>query len=174
MSPERDEERRRNRPYRRFLGILFAIVVTAASVVVLRGIIRTLDRLPSAEGINRPKIVDVRALRACAEDLERLEGRVRRVARKALTETITEDAPDWVALSQSLEVERLTIVARCRLDEPTHDPAADALRRAATAIEDLLRTYGLLYARFLSEGVPRSIEVHSAAKEALRQLDKRN
>ena len=65
------DERRQHRPYRQFLAIVVIGSALALSGVALRGIINTLDRLPRADTMDRPEIVDVRALRACAADLER-------------------------------------------------------------------------------------------------------
>lgn len=170
MTETEGEEKKALRPYRRFVGVLFALTIVVLSVLILRGIIRSLDRLPSAESLHRPSHVDTRALRACAEDLEKLELRIRTVGAQALKEVA---GPDWSAQEQALEVERLTIVARCHLDQPTSDPAAQDLAVAAGAIERLLRTYGLLHARHVAEGQPLSKEAAEALARAISALKAR-
>jgi len=157
--PHPDEERRQLRPYRLFLVVMLAIAIIGLCGMILRGIINTLDRLPSAETMQRLEVVDVRALRACSEDLGRLEARTRRDAARALSE---QDAISWNTLQHSLEVERLTIVARCRLDEPQGDPAVLELARASTAMENLLRSYTLFFERLHKEGGAARDELHDA------------
>lgn len=160
----RDEERRRFRPYRRFLAVLVLIGSLGLSGLILRGIVNTLDRLPSAETMDRLEVVDVRALRACAEDLERLELQARKVAARALER----DEP-WAPHAEALETERLRVVARCRLDEPGSDPAINELTRAANALEGVLRTYALAFERVQTEGGPERDEM-KAALRALQPL----
>ena len=81
-------EEEQNRPYRRFVGLIFALAVALACVLILRGVIRHLDRLPSAGDQARPPSVDVRALRACAEDLDKLTAKVLRLGSRALGEPL--------------------------------------------------------------------------------------
>lgn len=167
-----EEERRALRPYRRVVVVIFALAIAALSALVLRGIIRALDRLPSAAALHKPDEVDVRALRACAEDLERLEVRIRRAAGEALSRSpAAEDPPEWETTATGFELERLTLVARCHLDEASEEPAAQELAVAAAAVEGLLRAYGLLHARHRAEGLGHSREAQRAlerAREALR------
>jgi hypothetical protein len=164
----RDEhERRALRPYRWFVVLLFALAIATLCGFILRGIIRTLDRLPSSAGLHRPEEVDVRALRACAEDLERLEARIRRAGGEAVSGAFPEEqaALDWRRTADALELERLTIVARCHLEEPGADPAQRELSFAAAKIEALLSGYGLLRARF-------EAETGLDARDARRALDR--
>lgn len=162
----RDEERRQLRPYRLFLSLLLAIAIFGLCGIILRGIINTLDRLPTAETMQRLDVVDVRALRACAEDLGRLEAHTRAEAARALG---AQSPPPWDTLRRALEVERLTIVARCRLDEDSQDPALLELKRASTALESLLRTYTLMFERLDKEGGAARDELQEALR-ALRPL----
>ena len=155
-------EKRANRPYRRFVGVIFALTITILSILILRGIIRSIDRMPTADALSRPGHVDTRALRACAEDLEKLEAKIRLAGSTALGKAEDTDPP-WPATEQALEVERLHIVARCHLESGEDDPAVQDLATASSAIERLIRNYGLLHARHLSEGMSISAE----AKEAL-------
>lgn len=166
------EEKKALRPYRRFVGLLFALTILLLSVLILRGIIRSLDRLPTAGTLARPAVVDTRALRACAEDLEKLEARTRLVGGQALAHREPTN-PDWAAQEQGLEVERLTIVARCHLDQPSGDPVVQDLSGAANAVERLIRTYGLLHARLVAEGHPLSKEVAEALGRANAALKAR-
>lgn len=160
-TPRSEDERRRFRPYRRFLAVLVLTGALGLSGLILRGIINTLDRLPSAHELDRLEVVDVRALRACAEDLEKLEAKARRAAARTL-----ERSEPWVPTVDALELERLKIVARCRLDEPRGDPATTELNRAATALENVLRAYTLMFERLRAEGEPEREEM----KAALRAL----
>ncbi|MCK6550941.1 hypothetical protein L6R52_34205 [Myxococcota bacterium] len=166
------EERKQLRPYRRLVGAIFAIAVVVACVLVFRGIIRHLDRLPSLEGLDKPKVVDVRALRACAEDLDRLELRIRTLAGQAFAELPVEGAAQspWDVHAKQLELERLSIVARCRLNEPTTDGAVADLEKAVGELEELLRSYSLLYARHKESGIPSSKEAREALRRALAAL----
>lgn len=170
--PGHEEERRQLRPYRRFLAFLLAIAIVVLCALVLRGIIRTLDRLPSMEAMQRLEVVDTRALAACAEDLERLELRVRRAGSDALGQAEALPPPDdFETVVAELETERLKVVARCRLDEPRGDPAMEELARAAASVERLLRDYVLLVQRFGAEGRTESRETQEAlgrARELLR------
>ena len=169
--PGRDEERRQLRPYRRFLAILLAISITGLCALILRGIVRTLDRLPSTETMQRLEVVDSRAIAACAEDLERLEARVRKAGGEALA--LAEPAPapeDFETVANTLETERLTVVARCRLDEPRGDVALEELARAAVGVEELLRAYTLLVQRHSVEVRTESREIGEALERARTSL----
>jgi hypothetical protein len=166
----REEERRELRPYRRFVRAVFFILMGVLCAIVLRGIIRSLDRLPSASGVRPDGPVDVRALRACAEDLERLERRLRLGAGEILARDPETQEP-WQTMAQTFELERATIVARCNLDAGSDDPVVRDLRSAASAIEDLARSYTLVWERHKENGLPRSrdaIEALRRANEALR------
>ena len=169
-----DEERRQLRPYRRFLALLLVVAIVGLCGLILRGIIRTLDRLPSAESMQRLEVVDTRALAACAEDLERLEARVRRAGADALGRAAPAEAPDdFDTVARGLETERLKVVARCRLDEPRGDPIITELAHAAAALERLLRAYALLVQRFGAEGRPDVQELREALDRARAQLQAR-
>jgi hypothetical protein len=162
----REDERRELRPYRRFVRIVFFVLMIILCTAVLRGIIRSLDRLPSPSGVRPDGPVDVRALRACAEDLERLERRVRIGAAELLASEPEVEAEPWQSFAQSLEMERFTIVARCNLDGSSDDPVVRELRSAASAIEDVVRSYALLYERHRENGLPRSRDAAKALERA--------
>ncbi len=170
-----DRERRELRPYRRFVIALFALAIAVLCGFVLRGIVRTLDRLPSSAGLYRPDRVDDRALRACGEDLERLEARVRRAAGEALGRGPEARGSDraWAAVATKLELERLGVVARCHLEEPGQDPAQQALAGAAERLEALVGVYGLLVAREEREALPESEALRRALERAAAVLDAR-
>jgi len=161
-----------NRPYRRLVGVLFALAIGVICTSILRGVVRALDRLPSAATLERPAVVDTRALRACGEDLDKLEQKIRKTAGIALSE-LPPELPTWPAARRDMEVERITIVARCRLDEPTEDAAIQDLERAAERLEDLLRAYALLYDRHVDDGVVRSRDAREALDRANTALKSR-
>ncbi len=167
--PESDE-RQAFRPYRRFVVALFVLLIALICSLIFRGIIHTLDRLPSAKPLERPQKVDARALRACMEDLRKLEHEVRKTATQLFKEPSADRTFQTVA--RPLEMERLHIVARCLLDEPGSDPAIQALSAAATAIEDTLRAYSLLYERHREDGLLHIQEAQhhiDRASDALRK-----
>lgn len=175
MAEPRSEEEREavaNRPYRRLVGGVFAILVVVLCGGLIRGVVRAIDRLPSAATLERPAVVDVRALRACAEDLDKLEVKIRQSAAKAFGEA---PAPDdgWNAARDAHELERITIVARCRLDEPTEDAAIHDLERAAEGLESLLRAYNLLHARHVDDGLRHSAATRQALERATHALKSR-
>ena len=170
------EEKKQLRPYRRFVGILFTIAVVVTSTVILRGIIRHLDRMPSVDESKKPAIVDVRALRACSEDLERLEARLLATAGTWLSQLPAEgeSAPkEWEPLSRQFEIDRLGIVARCNLSDPSSDPAITDLQEASNELESVIRAYGLLYSRHLEDGLPHAVEARAALKRANTALSAR-
>ncbi len=170
----REEEGRALRPYRRFVRILFALAIVGFCAIILRGIIRTLDRLPSVERLDRPERVDERALRACAEDLERLEARVRRSGGEALARADSKvGAEQWKVTADAIEVDRLRIVARCHLEEASADTAASELANAARSMESLIRSYHFLHARHVAEGLPESEAARASIRRALETLDER-
>ncbi|GEM_PF-2168453 len=158
-------EEEQNRPYRRFVGLIFALAVVLACVLILRGVIRHLDRLPSAGDQARPASVDVRALRACAEDLDKLTAKVLKLGSRALGEPLP-GQENWTETSLELELERVQIVARCRLDEPSQDPVVEDLERAAEGVQGVLRSYGLLSARHQEDGLQQA----TAARSALERV----
>ncbi|MCC7381832.1 MAG: hypothetical protein IT384_08390 [Deltaproteobacteria bacterium] len=163
----REEEQ--NRPYRRFVGVMFALAIAVLCGLVLRGIVRHLDRMPSSTQLDRPASVDTRALRACAEDLDRLAIQTRKLAGRAFTETPTDEG-EWVRTQQGLELERLSIVARCHLDESSEDPVRQDLTLAAERIEGLLRSYSLLLARHREDGLKQADEMTQALERAAAAL----
>lgn len=173
-SPDtREEERKKNRPYRRFVRVVFAIAVLVLGGLILRGIIRSLDRMPSPTGARPSGPVDVRALRACAEDLGKLEQRLRLAAGELLSRAPEETTESWQTFVQPIELERMNIVARCNLDEPTSDPAVEDLKIAAGALEDLARSYALLYERHKEEGLKRARDARRALERANQTLKAR-
>jgi hypothetical protein len=165
--PPRSEEEQ-NRPYRRFVRIVFALVILVISVLVLRGMIRYLDRLPSVDVRFKPQRVDNRALAACAEDLERLAGRIRIAAGHAFSVIPAQDAEValWESQARQFEIERLRIVARCRLDEASEDPVVRDLDQASNGVVSLLREYSLLYARFEVEAKSVAGDISGALERA--------
>ncbi|MBK8013217.1 MAG: hypothetical protein IPK13_17900 [Deltaproteobacteria bacterium] len=169
-----DEERRQNRPYRRLVGILFGVAILALVSLFLRGIVRTLDRLPSASVEEHHGAADVRALRACADDLEKLELQIRKSASALFAQSVANEAnmPDWRTIALPFEVERLNISARCGLDaDGQENPAVRDLALASSEIEALLRAYALLYDRHRDDGAKRSREARHALDRALKTLE---
>jgi hypothetical protein len=166
MADPTREEAVANRPYRRFVGVMFALAITAICGLLLRIIVRQLDRLPSAAALDRPATVDHRALLACAEDLERLQADVLRQAGKTFGEPTT-GRHVWAEAASRLELERLRLVARCHLDAPSVGAQAE-LGRAADAIEGLIRGYTLLHGRLAEDGALRAVEAQTAIESARR------
>ena len=169
-----DDERRQNRPYRRLVAVLFGIAILALVSLFMRGIVRTLDRLPSASVEAHNGAVDVRALRACADDLEKLEFHIRRSASALFAQSIPNETnmPDWRTIALPFEVERLNISARCGLEGDGQEiPAVRDLAIASSEIEALLRAYALLYDRHREDGAKRSREARHAIDRALKTLD---
>lgn len=172
--PEAAAERRANRPYRRVVGLLFAALLLVVAFGVLRGVIQRLDRLPSVESFTPPDRVDDRALRACAEDLDRLEARIRTTAGRSFArDPRAPETPDWQEESEQLETERLRIVARCRLHESGTDAVVTDLTTAADQLETMLRSYNLLFDRHAADGEKASMEVRAALERALAALRSR-
>jgi hypothetical protein len=169
----REEERRQLRPYRRFVRVVFFVLMGILCFIVLNGIIRSLDRLPSTPGVRPEGPVDVRALRACAEDLERLEKRLRIAAGELLSSPPDAPAESWQTFAQPYEMERLTIVARCNLEADSNDPVVRDLKTAASALEDLARSYALLYDRHKESGAPRAKDAAEALRRATEALKTR-
>lgn len=169
-SPE--EERRSLRPYRRFVRILFFLAILAFAAIIIRGIVRTLDRLPSVDRLHQLEHVDERALRACADDLERIEVRVRKLGGEtlALPPSKTIDPASWRTAMDQIEVERLRVVARCRLQDGSDDPVVVDLLAASNSIEALARSYQFLFARHASEGLPHSERARASIQQALETL----
>jgi hypothetical protein len=170
------EEKKRLRPYRRLVGVLFAVAIVVGAVVILRGIIRHLDRMPSADTLQKPQLVDVRALRACAEDLKLLEAKIREAAATALSTTPAENQipPTWESLSRPFVLDRISIEARCRLNEKGTDPVVQDLDTAASEIDAVLSSYQLLYSRNLEAMVPHAQNAQAALKRALDALSVRD
>jgi hypothetical protein len=169
------EERRQLRPYRRLVGIIFAVLIAIGAFVILRGIIRHLDRMPSSDALQKPNLVDVRALRACAEDLERLERAVRQAGGAAFSGIPAEDAPvpDWEVLSRQFVVDRVAIEARCRLNEKSDDAAVAELETASNEIDALIRAYQVLYGRQVEDVLPHALNAESALRRANAALSTR-
>jgi len=161
MGSERDE-RRKLRPYRLLVRIVFWVALLAFITFVLRGIIRHLDRMPSVDQYDRLASVDTRALRACGDDLGRMITDLHRLrARLATDPDADEDVERW----EELEARRLAIVARCHLDQPGSDPAEIELAAAADTIEKLIGLTAVHEARFQKEVAPY-------AEEAAAELER--
>ncbi|MFO0726890.1 MAG: hypothetical protein U1E65_24105 [Myxococcota bacterium] len=169
-APGTEEEE--NRPYRRFVGVVFALAIAIACLLVLRGIIRHLDRLPSAVDQARPNTVDVRALRACAEDLDKLTTKAMKAGARALGEPGA-GIEGWKEAALELELERVQIVARCRLDEPSTDPVVEDLERASEGVQGVLRSYGLLAARHQEDGLKQAADARAALERVATALKSR-
>lgn len=154
-----NEERRQLRPYRRFVLAVFGLTFVAMMGFMLRGIIRHLDRMPSIESFERLDTVDSRALRACAEDLLKLEIQIRTVAgtRLAAVDNPVPAEQIW----ENFERDRLTIVARCQLDDGRDDSAAQEVASGADALELLIRGFALLEERHTKEVRPHSDDARS-------------
>lgn len=168
-------EKRELRPYRRLVVAIFAAVILAAGVFVLRGIVRHLDRLPTVDKLEKPSVVDVRGLRACAEDLDRLETRVREGAGKMLA-SLSRDQERMTAareLTEELSLELLRIVARCRLHEVSSDPVVADLEAAANELELMIRAFAVLYDRHAEDVLPHSVEARRTLERATAQLRER-
>ena len=179
MSAERDpgatsdEDRRQYRPYRRFVRIVFFLAVGVMTALILRGIIRSLDRMPTPADVRPTGPVDIRALRACAEDLEKLEARLRSAAGKLLARSPSGKVESWHTFIQPFELDRLSVVARCKLDEPSSDPAVADLSAASSAIEELARSYSLIYEQHKKDGWEQSRESTEALLRANKRLKQR-
>ena len=161
-----DAEKKSLRPYRRFVRVLFFLAIAAFCAILLRGIVNTLDRLPTAETLDRPERVDDRALRACAIDLDKLEARVRAGGAEALGAPSSAEAPEkaWKTKVDAIELERLKIVARCHLEDDPDDPAARDLAEAAQRLENLIRSYNFLHSRHLESGARREPRSETCAE----------
>ena len=157
------------RPYRRFMIVLFTVLVFGICGVIIRGITRTLDRLPQAEHMLSSRPLDGRALRACAEDLRKLETKIRISASQQLGRAPADEVR-WEKVAAQLELERVTLVGRCGLHEGSDDPARAALASAAEALEELLRVYGFLEHRFDEAARPASARALEALGEAETRL----
>ena len=161
----KDEERKQFRPYRNFVRVVLFTAIAVLWSFMLRGIIGHLDRMPSADQFDRPGEVDVRALRACGDDLIKLEIAIRKLAAKRLTRLppYPEAAEDpWDALDRT----RLQVVARCHLDRQSDDPAHQKLHDAAHEIERLIRAYALAEDRHENEVVGHSTDALEAVSSA--------
>ena len=158
-----DEEKRQLRPYRYLVFLLFWLAVTSLCGLLIRGVIRHLDRMPSVATFASLDAVDERALLACGEDLRKLEVEVRARFAKLITgpPQASNDAP-WDAL----ERRRLEIVARCRLSELGDDPLATALNTAAGEIERLIRGFALMFERYDNEVRGHSSEAQGHLERA--------
>ncbi|MBI4814879.1 MAG: hypothetical protein HY791_01395 [Deltaproteobacteria bacterium] len=169
-SPRTEHEQ--NRPYRRAVALLFTASLVGICGLVLRGIIAQLDRMPAIE---RPGTVDTRALRACADDLLRLEESARKLAGRTYSEAgdMAEAADSWVNKISALETERASIVGRCALDRATDDVAVRELERAAGHVEDLMRSYRLTLSRHFEDGRGSSREARKAVERARASLSAR-
>lgn len=167
-------ERRANRPYRRFVGAVFALLLAIVATGVLRGIIQRLDRLPSVESFPGPERVDDRALLACAEDLGRLEARIRSTAGRSFArDPEAEPRIDWPSEAALLETERLRLVARCRLHQTGGDAVVADLATAAERIEAQLRSYNLLFDRYADDGERSGADARGALRRARAALQSR-
>jgi hypothetical protein len=167
-----DEEKKALRPYRRLVIGLFVVIALSLVINVVRGITQHLDRLPSVDTHAGPRtgVVDVRALMACRVDLERLESRIRSAAGTYLSASPEQRRkhPSWESVADDMERERVEIVNRCNLEEAGSETLARSLSVAADAIENLLRSYTLLYARFVDTALEQSAEAQQSLRAANR------
>ncbi len=172
---QHQEDRRQYRPYRRFVAGIFGVCTVLLCGVILVGIINSLDRLPSVHGLRSPEVVDTRALRACSDDLAKLKKLVQKGAGRLFSggQAAMDPLQEWKSFADPIELERLKIVARCKLHDSGDDPAANSLLQAATALESLLRAYALAHARYREGGLPRALETEKALKKADALLKER-
>jgi hypothetical protein len=167
QSIRRKSEQQQLRPYRRLVTTVFVLGVIALFAFVGRGIIGHLDRMPSVDQFAQPDFVDHRALKACAEDLNKLERLVRKEAAILFTSIgPTPHEPVW----QSLKKDRLKIIARCMLNEDGTHPAHHSLQVAAENIESQIRSFYLLYEKHQIESAEYSSQSREAIREALEHL----
>lgn len=168
----REEDRRQFRPYRRLVQVVFAVAIIVLCSFVIRGIVRHLDRMPSVEEFQRAELIDGRALRACADDLEKLEATIRLTAGRRISQLAapTRTAGDaW----EDLERQRLTIIARCRLDDPGDDPVGRHLQTAADDVELLIRAFALLEERHSKANRGYSTEALQSLERAREIINSR-
>ncbi len=172
---EQQEDRRQYRPYRRFVAAIFGVCTVLLCGVILVGIINSLDRLPSVHGLRCPDIVDTRPLRACSDDLSKLKNVIQKGAGRLFSggQAAMDPLKEWKEFADPIELERLKIVARCKLHDSSDDPAANSLLQAATSLESLLRAYALAHARYRESGLPRALETEKALKNAEALLKER-
>lgn len=173
MASRVEEERRALRPYRRLVFAIFAIFVVVSSVLVLRGIVRHLDRLPALAPSETPKKLDARALRACSEDLSRLESTFRKEAGPLFGAPFVSRETAlrrWDVLTSQVELERIAIVVRCALNGPPIDRASTHLAEAATRLEDAIREHTLLFQRHVNSSQARARETRRALQRAEHAL----
>ena len=165
-----EDERRQLRPYRRFVLLVFWLAVTSLCGLLIRGVIRHLDRMPSVGTFASPDSVDGRALRACGDDLLKLEADVRtRFAGLIAGGAVVSGDEPW----NELESRRLKIVARCRLSEPGEDPLATNLNAAAGEIERLIRGFALMFQRYENEVWGHSKDAQESIQRARTILESR-
>ena len=103
----------------------------------------------------------------------RLEAQIRARAGQAFAADRGRPESNWAAAARELELERLRIIGRCRLEEDTDDAVQADLALAAESAEELLRQYNLLYARFEKSGRPEAEATRNAALRALEAVKSR-
>ncbi|MEE2901865.1 MAG: hypothetical protein VYC39_06020 [Myxococcota bacterium] len=148
MNTGQKSEQQQLRPYRYVVGVFLAIIFAILMTFLVNGIVRHLDRLPSVEQYRQLQTVDSRALKACGLDLQQLEINIRNQAGKILSQP---KAGAHEEVWQSFEEKRLKIVARCKLNQESLDPAHVSLAKSAELVESELRSFHLLLAKFNRE-----------------------
>ncbi len=166
------EERRQLKPYRRFVAAVLGIVSMVLFGMLIRGISRALDRLPSPEQHQSLSQVDQRALLACADDLKRLESRLRKVAGSALAKVPTPGEPvlSWQQLTTEIETERVMVVARCRLEDQRQGSPGGLVAEGAAELANEMSEYGLIYQRHLGASQRHALKARNSLGEAIKQL----
>ena len=138
-------------------------------IFLVNGIVRHLDRLPSIDQYQQLRTVDSRALKACALDLQQLEIKIRNQAGKILTEP---QAGAHEEVWQSFEERRLKIVARCKLNQESSDPAHVSLAKSAELVESELRSFHLLLEKFNRESKEYASEFQAEIRRFKTLLEK--
>lgn len=162
------EQKRALRPYRRLVFGAFFLFLGIAGALVLRGIIRHLDRLPAPEPHRKELRLDARALSACLDDLKKLHLGFKKGTATRFVETYespTEARLKWTAFQTETEQKLIKMTSRCQGGDP-EDPLGHAYLRADQAFADLIRMYSLLFERFVQEGVEAEILFMQAVKNA--------
>ena len=162
-------EQQQLRPYRYIVGAFLAVIFAVLITFLVNGIVKHLDRLPSVDQYRQLQTVDSRALKACALDLKQLELQIRNQAGKILSQP---KAGAHEQVWQSFEEQRLKIVARCKLNQESSDPAHISLAKSAELVESELRSFHLLLAKFNRESKEYASEFQAELRRFEALLDK--
>lgn len=155
-------------PFRLLVKTLFWLGSAFIAVVVLRGILTNLDRMP-IEGMPTSSELNPAALKACAVDLEALGKRLQtKVSGRFAEGEVERHAVPWSKIEQRFEAERLRIIAYCRLDRPHEGEAHEALRKAVVDFETLLRAYRRIDLRYEESVVEPMKALHQHLEPALQ------